>query len=172
MTAGGLFVFSCYAYYAAITRLLRAARNRISAFRPVFSGVRRGAGGMNYVLRVMSPKIFPAKAAQGRTMHGAGVARGRSRRRDMDIAKAGKRRKNAGRNRCRFDPMLCWGYREWAETHALRSHVRSGKIDREADIREVVARHVAAWEKAGYARREINEAAKKLRTALSERRCA
>lgn len=127
---------------------------------------------MNYVLRVMSPKIFPAKAAQGRTMHGADVAQGRSRRRDMDIAKAGKRRKYAGQNRCRFDPMLCWGYREWAETHALRSHVRSGKIDREADIREVVARHVAAWEKAGYARREIGEAAEKLRTALSERRCA
>ena len=105
-------------------------------------------------------------------MHGADVAQGRSRRRDMDIAKAGKRRKYAGRNRCRFDPMLCWGYRDWAETHALRSHVRSGKIDREADIREVVARHVAAWEKAGYARREIDEAERRLRAALSERRCA
>lgn len=90
----------------------------------------------------------------------------------MDIAKAGKRRKYAGRNRCRFDPMLCWGYADWIKTHEARSQIRHGKPDRRRDIDEVVERHVAAWGKAGYTRREIAEAAARLRTALAERRCA
>jgi len=91
---------------------------------------------------------------------------------NMGRKNAGRQEKYAGPNRCWFDPMLCWEYKDWVETYDPRSDVRFGRIDHAADVREVVARHRKAWRRAGYTPWEIYEAAKKLGRALSGRRCA
>lgn len=63
----------------------------------------------------------------------------------MGNKKVGRKGIYTDPNRCRFDPMLCWGYADWIGTHGGHSYVRHGRPDRRRDIDEVVESHVAAW---------------------------
>ena len=75
------------------------------------------------------------------------------------------------KNRCGFDDMAGWSYRDYAATYSPRAYIRYVRTSPSEEIAQVVYKHIINWRKQGLSTLEIRKAAQELRMAL-ERRCA